>query len=64
MKLFGSLNKYFVPVWELSVDPICRMKVQQSDELKFSYQGSGYYFCSANCLEEFKQNPQKFISTQ
>ncbi len=54
MKLFSSLNKYLVPADLLSVDPVCKMKVQKSDELKFSFESTDYYFCSESCLEEFK----------
>lgn len=63
MKLFSSLNKYFVPAEELSADPVCKMKAQKSNELKFSYEGSDYYFCSDSCLEEFKKSPHKFTSS-
>lgn len=33
-----------------------------SKEFSYTYEGKTYYFCCAACIEEFKKNPQKYIS--
>ncbi|HID31115.1 MAG TPA: YHS domain-containing protein, partial [Desulfobacterales bacterium] len=46
------------------VDPVCGMKT--SDEhafMKYEHEGQPYYFCSENCLGQFKKEPEKYLST-
>lgn len=33
-----------------------------SKEYSSTYEGKTYYFCCPNCIEEFKKDPQKYIS--
>ena len=33
-----------------------------SKEYSYVYEGKTYYFCCPMCIEEFKKNPQKYIS--
>jgi len=33
---------------------------EENAEGIFEYKGKTYYFCSANCLEEFKKDPEKY----
>lgn len=33
-----------------------------SKEYSYIYEGKPYYFCCPNCIEEFKKDPQKYIS--
>ena len=44
-------------------DPVCLMKVEKDeDALSYEYRGETYYFCSENCKEQFRQNPDQFLS--
>ena len=48
------------------IDPVCGMKVTDFDEarsdgLMTEYQGTTYWFCSADCKEQFERNPQGFL---
>ena len=48
--------------FETHVDPVCKMIVQpQTAAGKFDYKGTTYYFCATNCLNKFRQNPEKFL---
>ncbi len=42
-------------------DPVCGMKIEEKEN-KSEYAGHTYFFCSSRCREEFKKDPQKFIS--
>jgi RND family efflux transporter MFP subunit len=44
------------------VDPVCGMETEPKNELSFSYNGTKYYFCSADDMEKFKKNPEKYVS--
>lgn len=41
-------------------DVICGMSVKEDTELKSSFQGKTFYFCSQGCKEEFDKNPLKY----
>ncbi|EZQ10594.1 hypothetical protein CM19_03975 [Candidatus Acidianus copahuensis] len=43
------------------IDPVCKMEVEVSD-LKLDYNGKTYYFCSTDCLNEFRESPEKYIN--
>lgn len=43
-------------------DPICGMMVKEGTELKTSYKGQTYYFCSDFCKNLFERNPEKHLS--
>jgi YHS domain-containing protein len=43
-------------------DPVCGTKIDRSPERSESYGASVYYFCSETCRDQFRQNPQDFIS--
>ena len=44
-------------------DPICGMMVDEKTvRFKTTYKNKTYYFCSAVCLENFKKNPEKYVS--
>jgi len=46
-----------------ATDPVCLMKVKKDQKtLTYNYKGQTYYFCSENCKEQFKQNPEKYSS--
>jgi len=42
-------------------DPVCGMSVDADSELRFTYQGKEYLFCSEGCLASFKENPEQFV---
>ncbi|MCA1589257.1 MAG: YHS domain-containing protein, partial [Acidobacteria bacterium] len=44
------------------IDPICGMSVAPETAAgKYDFEGKTYYFCSAGCLNKFKQNPRVFL---
>jgi len=44
------------------VDPVCGMKTtEESQFMKYEYEGQAFYFCSDTCLTKFKENPEKYI---
>ena len=64
-----TLRKYepergaFMEKKHLTIDPVCGMKVSPEEAYsKVEYEGYVIYFCSKNCEEEFKKNPQKYLS--
>lgn len=43
-------------------DSVCGMTVAEpSDDLSHKYQEHTYYFCSRQCLQKFKSNPEQFV---
>ncbi|KKQ89652.1 MAG: Heavy metal translocating P-type ATPase [Candidatus Curtissbacteria bacterium GW2011_GWC2_38_9] len=48
---------------EVETDPVCLMKVNRENaKITQVYKAKTYYFCSENCKEQFKQNPEKYSS--
>jgi len=46
-----------------TTDPVCLMKVEKAkNTLKYEYRGETYYFCSEICKEQFKKEPEKYLS--
>ncbi|QXJ32410.1 SelT/SelW/SelH family protein [Saccharolobus shibatae] len=43
-------------------DPVCKMEVENTTPYRINYKGITYYFCSKECLDEFKVNPTKYVS--
>ncbi len=44
------------------IDPVCGMSVvPETAAGKYDFEGETYYFCSAGCLNKFKQNPANFL---
>ena len=47
----------------LVTDPVCLMKINKATAAaSWEYKGTTYYFCCANCLKSFKQNPDKYLA--
>jgi len=45
------------------VDPICGMKTKDASEfISYEHKGKKFYFCSAHCLEKFKQDPDHYVN--
>jgi YHS domain-containing protein len=46
----------------MTIDPICKMGVNEKKTIfKSEYKGKTYYFCSAQCKNEFEKNPEKYV---
>ena len=43
-------------------DPVCKMKVDKKTQYSYEYKGEKYYFCSENCMNSFKEAPEKYIA--
>ncbi|HEX2031873.1 MAG TPA: YHS domain-containing protein [Actinomycetota bacterium] len=44
-------------------DPVCGMTIEEADAVATSeFGGKTYYFCSADCKEEFDQNPEDYAA--
>jgi len=44
------------------VDPVCGMKTSDENAfMKYEHEGNPYYFCSENCLNKFKDEPEKYL---
>ena len=49
----------------MAIDPVCKMKVEESKAAATSeYKGKKYYFCAAGCKKAFDQNPEKYIAEE
>jgi len=45
-------------------DPVCGMEVGPETAHRFLHAGTDYLFCSAGCLEKFRENPGRYISAE
>ncbi len=46
-----------------TVDPVCGMEMSEHEsDFCLDYDGKHYCFCSEECLEEFQDNPEMYIS--
>lgn len=44
-------------------DPVCGMQIEESDAVGTSeYEGKTFYFCSADCKQEFDADPEAYAS--
>src|SRR5207302_7982201 len=42
-------------------DPVCNMQVdEKTAPAKLNHNGKDYYFCSQQCVDKFKSNPQQY----
>ena len=45
------------------VDPVCGMTISPADAAgHVDYHGQTYYFCADSCLEQFKEDPERFLN--
>ncbi len=42
-------------------DVICGMWVEQTTSFKSEFEGQTYYFCSADCQQEFDDDPERYV---
>ena len=64
MGVFDSLKKYLATDQEKTKDPVCGMTVAKDENLKSTFEGDSYYFCSSRCKEEFDRNPANFVESE
>jgi len=49
----------------MSIDPVCKMQVEESTAAATSeYNGKTYYFCAPGCKKAFDENPEKYLATE
>ena len=45
----------------MAKDPVCGMEVNENQAaMKAEHQGRDYYFCSRDCHEKFRSNPERY----
>jgi Cu+-exporting ATPase len=45
-----------------ALDPVCGMTVNPASAAgSYEYEGQTYYFCSAHCLDKFREDPNRFL---
>ena len=43
-------------------DPVCGMMIAQADAVAtVDHNGSTYYFCSQDCADEFREDPDDYV---
>jgi Cu+-exporting ATPase len=47
---------------DLVVDPVCGMEIYPSYSIEHEYKGKKYYFCAQSCVQDFKIDPEKYLS--
>lgn len=46
---------------QAAIDPVCGMKVEgMNPELSVTYEGNQYRFCSKDCQDRFRTDPEQF----
>src|SRR5919201_1561072 len=46
------------------VDPVCGMTIDPADAVgHVDYQGRTYFFCAESCLERFKADPARYVTS-
>jgi YHS domain-containing protein len=46
---------------EKSKDYVCGMMVPKASAIKYTHEGTDYYFCADHCRDTFKADPKKYI---
>ncbi|HIH13897.1 MAG TPA: YHS domain-containing protein [Nanoarchaeota archaeon] len=58
--VFGWFQKKSPEKTLQSIDPICKMLVNENTSMKSEHAGKAYYFCSEACKQQFDKNPAQF----
>ena len=46
----------------MAKDPVCGMEIEEEDAVGTAeHGGRTYYFCSNDCLEEFRADPSAYV---
>lgn len=49
----------------MQIDPVCGMQVDdRTAPAKSQHQGTNYVFCSADCKQQFDQQPEQYVGVQ
>jgi YHS domain-containing protein len=49
----------------ISIDPICKMKVEETNcKITSEHNGKKYYFCAPGCKKAFDKNPEKYVEKE
>ncbi|HEY7173233.1 MAG TPA: heavy metal translocating P-type ATPase [Vicinamibacterales bacterium] len=44
------------------LDPVCGMTIDRADSVgEHEYRGTTYYFCNPHCLEQFREDPERYL---
>ena len=55
------MSKQELETQDISIDPVCGMKVNNLQAAaSLDYEGKSYFFCHANCKKKFETEPQKY----
>ena len=47
----------------METDPVCGMTVDPATAAgSYEHQGQTYYFCSIGCLEDFRDDPESYLT--
>ncbi len=47
---------------DVATDPVCGMRISRSQAVaKADHNGHGYFFCSQECEQAFREHPQRFV---
>jgi len=52
------------PSIAIARDPVCGKQVEPNNSLKTVFNDKPYYFCHANCKNQFDQDPQRYTRTR
>ncbi len=44
-----------------TIDPVCKMDVDQNSAFSSTYMGKTYYFCGEDDKKAFDMNPEKYM---
>lgn len=48
----------------IEIDPVCGMEVDTDTSVLWTdYEGKTYWFCGRGCLLEFKDDPDKYLTS-
>lgn len=46
----------------MAIDPVCGMEVdEKTTKQKAVHQDQNYFFCSADCKEDFESEPEEYV---
>ncbi len=45
-------------------DAVCGIDLETGQGLKHHHEGTDYHFCSEKCLNEFKEDPGRYVSKE
>ena len=45
----------------MEIDPVCGMEVDPATEWTSAYEGTTYYFCANDCMDDFVESPGDYL---